>query len=214
MVPRLNGPWYPDFKSLSSSKNLSFYPLAIALDANGKLCVADNFNHTILRLASTATATPRIDLATGPVGARRQLDINSASITSWNWSLIRRPTGSTAELSTATIRNPTFTPDVADLYVFRLQATNAAGAICTRTVELNAVSSTIILSEPHPELSNNAFRVSVPTAPGKSYTLEFTDSMIHPNWTTLFPAVGDGRVKILSDPAANVPRRYYRVRVE
>jgi hypothetical protein len=42
--------------------------------------------------------------------------------------VIRRPSGSTAVLSSTSVENPTFTPDIADLFVFRLTASNSAGA--------------------------------------------------------------------------------------
>jgi hypothetical protein len=51
---------------------------------------------------------------------------------------VRRPTGSSAQLSSATVRNPTFTPDVAGVFGFRLDASDAAGTSSTTTVLLTA----------------------------------------------------------------------------
>ncbi|MDP9192749.1 MAG: hypothetical protein M3P06_13695 [Acidobacteriota bacterium] len=77
-----------------------------------------------------------IDSAARLVGTPSQLDTSPQTATSWEWTVIRRPHGSTATLSSATIRNPTFTPDVPDMYVFRCKATSASGSSIS-TVVLN-----------------------------------------------------------------------------
>jgi sugar lactone lactonase YvrE len=184
------------------------YPLGVAVDKAGTVYVADTGNHNVRCSVPTCLDRAVIDSAAGLVGVARQLDTEPQTAASWHWSLIRRPSGSTAELSSATIRNPTFTPDVADLYVFRLRATNAAGAICIRTVELAATGPLLA----NPTLSNGVFSVQLPTAPRWSYTLEFKNSPSESNWTALPPVTGDGTVKALTDPTASVPQRFYRVR--
>lgn len=55
-------------------------------------------------------------------------------------SIVRQPSGSTAELSSTSIRNPVFTPDVADLYTFQLTASNGVNTSIT-TVSLTATTS-------------------------------------------------------------------------
>ncbi|MGA2867488.1 MAG: NHL repeat-containing protein [Verrucomicrobiota bacterium] len=115
------------------------YPYGAAVDSAGNVYVADTWNHTI-RIASVACPdAPTIDLAVGPVGQLRQLDTSPQTAVAWQWRLIRDPSASSAALSAANVRNPTFTPDVADLYIFRLEATNAAGAMCIRTLTFTAV---------------------------------------------------------------------------
>ncbi|HWS70513.1 MAG TPA: hypothetical protein VN605_00290, partial [Thermoanaerobaculia bacterium] len=64
--------------------------------------------------------------ATAPLGVPFQLGTSPRTATSWQWSLIRRPADSNATLSSTTSATPTFTPDVADVYVFRVMATSAA----------------------------------------------------------------------------------------
>jgi hypothetical protein len=78
-------------------------------------------------LAGQDAAT--IDSDHGPLGMPRQLDATPGTATAWKWKLIRRPSGSNAVLSSDSIRNPTFTPDRADLFVFRLTASDPTGAV-------------------------------------------------------------------------------------
>ncbi len=65
-----------------------------------------------------------------------------------------------------------------------------------------------------PSYVNGAFRLSVPTEQGRSYTLEFADSLTPANWTALPAVAGDGTVTVLMDPAATNQQRFYRVHVQ
>jgi sugar lactone lactonase YvrE len=114
-------------------------PTGVATDNGGNLYVADSGNNKIRvgRVALADAAT--IDGSTGPVGSTRRLDTTSQTATSWQWTLIRQPSASSAQLSSASIRNPTFTPDVADVYIFRLTASNGAMTSVT-TVSLIATT--------------------------------------------------------------------------
>jgi len=58
------------------------------------------------------------------------------------------------------------------------------------------------------------FRLSVPSVKDRRYILEYSDSLSGANWQVLGAMVGDGSVKILSDPTATPQPRFYRVRVE
>jgi hypothetical protein len=113
------------------------HAVGLATDSAGNVYVADQGNHTI-RVGRPALAdTATIDFATGAAFTTRQLSTTSQTATSWEWTLIRRPSGSTAALSSTSIRNPIFTPDVADLYVFQLTALNGVNTSIT-TVSLTA----------------------------------------------------------------------------
>jgi hypothetical protein len=152
----------------------------VAVDSVGNLYVADSANDTI-RIGTTNTCpdAPTIDLAVGPVGQLRQLDTSPQTAVAWQWRLIRDPSASSAALSAANVRNPTFTPDVPDLYVFRLEATNAAGSICIRTLAFTAVPPPpSILTPPLTQTAEMGsvagFRVEVANAaPGTSYQWYF-----------------------------------------
>ena len=190
------------------------WPYGIAVGQNGDIMVADSLNHTVRRSLPTCPDKPVIDVKRGAVGSVRQLDIDPPTATSWLWSLVRRPNGSTAELSSANVRNPTFIPDVADVYVFQLCATNTAGAVCIRRLELKVSGSTAIMATPHPELREGRFTLSLVTTSFSTYVLERKDSLSETNWTTIVTLSGDGTVKTLTDAMADGPQRFYRVRVE
>jgi hypothetical protein len=62
--------------------------------------------------------------------------------------------------------------------------------------------------------ADGQFRLSVATEKGRSYTLEFTESLAPPHWTALPAVVGDGTLAVMVDPGATNQQRFYRVRVE
>jgi uncharacterized delta-60 repeat protein len=140
------------------------YPFGVAADSAGKAYVADGGNNTI-RIGTTNTCpdAPTIDLAVGPVGQLRQLGTSPQTAVAWQWRLIRDPAASSAALSAANVRNPTFTPDVADLYVFRLEAANAAGAICTRTLAFTALLAPVTTDSFNPGADSTVFAMAVQT---------------------------------------------------
>jgi uncharacterized delta-60 repeat protein len=59
--------------------------------------------------------------------------------------------------------------------------------------------------------TNNVFSTSVATVSGRSYTLQYKNSLTQTNWTSLPSISGDGTTKTLSDNTASVTNRYYRV---
>ncbi|KAA0254172.1 MAG: hypothetical protein EDX89_11010 [Acidobacteria bacterium] len=112
-------------------------PSGVAVGFSGELIVADTFNYAI-RVGRTALAdVAAIDQAAGPVGQARQLDTSLQTATAWLWMQVRVPTGSAATLSSTTVRNPAFTPDVTGYYVFRLTASDGTATSITE-VSLNA----------------------------------------------------------------------------
>lgn len=62
--------------------------------------------------------------------------------------------------------------------------------------------------------SNHTLRLSVPTLTGKSYGLEYKDSLSAPEWTRLPTVSGTGGQSIITDPAPPGPQRFYRMREE
>ena len=66
----------------------------------------------------------------------------------------------------------------------------------------------------NPVFSNHVFRASVATVSGKSYLLEFKSALSNASWSVLPSVAGDGTTKVLTDPSATDPRRFYRVEVQ
>jgi FtsH-binding integral membrane protein len=63
-----------------------------------------------------------------------------------------------------------------------------------------------------PKKVGNDFSISFETEAGQSYIVEYTDSLLNPNWQLLPTQNGDGTVKTVTNTAPGVPNRYYRVR--
>jgi hypothetical protein len=67
----------------------------------------------------------------------------------------------------------------------------------------------------NPRHTGTTFTATVATEVGKSYILEFKNSLQDLEWTPLQPAVaGDGSMRTLTDPNAVQSQSYYRIRVE
>jgi hypothetical protein len=186
-------------------------PPGVAVDSAGNVYMADTDNYTIRMGALACPDAPTVDLAVAPAGLTRQLDTRPQTAVAWQWSLIRLPAGSTAVLSDANVRNPTFTPDVADLYVFRLKATNAAGAICIRTLELSALPAEVAVLVLPQRLSDGSFQLILIAQTNQSYTLQVSTNLsMWTDWTNVTPASFS---TLLTDPAAaHDPQRFYRAR--
>jgi hypothetical protein len=187
-------------------------PCGVAVDSAGNVYVADTGNNAI-RIGTTNTCpdAPTIDLTVGPVGQLRQLDTSPQTAVAWQWSVIRDPAGSSASLSAANIRNSTFTPDVADLYVFRLEATNAAGANCIRTLAFTAVPGppSILLNDGSCGVRSNHFGFNLRANLGQFVVVETSTDLV--NWTALATNTVSASPFYFSDPAPpNSPCRFYR----
>ena len=57
----------------------------------------------------------------------------------------------------------------------------------------------------------NGFSLQIPTVRGRTYYLQYRDSLTDPDWCLLPPVPGDGSVKTLHDPTVAASQRFYRV---
>jgi len=62
-----------------------------------------------------------------------------------------------------------------------------------------------------PTKVGNNFIVSIQTEPGKTYTVQYVDSLSALNWQNLPSITGDGTVKTVTNSAPNVAQRFYRL---
>ena len=179
------------------------------MDSVGNVYVADSGNNTI-RIGTTNTCpdAPTIDLAVGPVGQLRQLDTSPQTAVAWQWSVIRRPADSVASFSAANVRNPTFTPDVADLYVFRLQATNAAGAICIRTLAFPVLGTPSILA-PSLVWTNGQFSFTLQSQAGSAVEIQASSNLV--DWSSLATLTNQTGALPFTDTGNTFTRQFYRL---
>ena len=85
----------------------------------------------------------------------------------------------------------------------------AAGSAHSLLLLGTPAGNPVILSASY---SAGQFSVLVQTASGKSYSLEYKDSLSASTWTGLPAVQGNGTLQILTDPNATVAQRFYRVR--
>jgi sugar lactone lactonase YvrE len=102
------------------------FPVGVAVGSDGRIYIADTGNYSVRLALPALPDAATIDVSNGSLFVPRQLDTAPQTATQWTWSVVRRPAGSTNDFSTASIRNPTFVPDVAGLFTFRLLATAAS----------------------------------------------------------------------------------------
>ena len=66
----------------------------------------------------------------------------------------------------------------------------------------------------NPTLLGTVFTVSLATASGRTYILEFKNALNNTTWSSGESVPGDDTILTLTDPNATGPERIYRVRVE
>jgi hypothetical protein len=62
-----------------------------------------------------------------------------------------------------------------------------------------------------PAKVGNSFIFSFQTEPGKAYVPQYADFLTTPNWQNLPSVAGDGTAKTVTNSAANVTQRFYRI---
>jgi sugar lactone lactonase YvrE len=116
-------------------------PAGVAVGADGRLYIADMGNYSVRVGVPALPDAATIDVSDGPVFVPRQLDTAPQTATDWSWSIIRRPAGSSNDVSATTVRDPTFVPDAPGLFTFQLLAT-AASVPSITTVDLTVPAPT------------------------------------------------------------------------
>ncbi len=84
------------------------------------------------------------------------------------------------------------------------------GSLTLAAISLEgSVSPTLRILNPHEASGSLAFELS--TEAGRTYTVEYADTLPSSNWQTLTTITGDGTTRTVSDPVS-FPARFYRVR--
>jgi uncharacterized delta-60 repeat protein len=100
------------------------------------------------------------------------------------------------------------------------QAGSYQAVISNSVAVLRSAVATLSVESPelrvvNPSQTSNHFNLTLPcTVTGKSYLLEFKNSLADPDWKTFSAVMGTGSVLNLSDSSGYNPSRFYRVLVE
>ncbi|MFI5180843.1 MAG: hypothetical protein ACHQPI_05595 [Thermoanaerobaculia bacterium] len=159
-------------------------PWGVAVDLTGDVYIADTGNNCIRKGTTRPGLTDAaiIDFSTGVAGQLRQLDTWPRTASRWQWEEVRRPSASNAALSSTSIRNPTFTPDVPDLYIFRLTASDDSGAQSVTMASLTVTTS----APPPPALATVLPTAGFGTCTGGGCTASYTGTVGIPLTVALF----------------------------
>jgi sugar lactone lactonase YvrE len=125
-------------------------PEGIAVGSDGTLYVSDRDNHVIRKGYPAPSDRPTVDLAGARVGVTRHFGVTNLTTTSWSWSIIRYPSAASAQFSSATSMNPTFTPDAEDTYLIRFQGWDNSGHTVIRILTLYADDTPPIITITNP----------------------------------------------------------------
>lgn len=99
-------------------------PAGVAVGYSGEVVLTDTRHHLLWIGVPSLADEATIDSNVGSVGQARQLGVSPSTATSWHWEVVRTEAGSTAALSSTSIPDPTFTPDVPGYFRFRLTASH------------------------------------------------------------------------------------------
>jgi len=192
-----------------------FTPEGIAFGKNGTLYLADASNHAMRKGYAAPTDVPVVDLPLEKPGVVRHLDVTNLTTTSWSWSIVRYPANSLSQLSSTTNRNPTFTPDLSEVYTIRFQGTDNSGRLAIGMLEL--VGSGLI----EPKISNlRLFSADVVLtgyggAPGAAYSVLVSSDLSLPMsaWTVLPGNKFDNNGSFTFTNGLSGSLRFYRISV-
>jgi hypothetical protein len=106
--------------------------------------VATTVTASVVNAAPVANAgtNQSVILGTVTLDGSASSDANGDAIT-YKWTLLNKPTNSNAALSSATSAKPTFTADIAGVYVFSLQVNDGKVDSAVTTVSVNASAANV-----------------------------------------------------------------------
>ncbi|HXT12950.1 MAG TPA: Ig-like domain-containing protein [Candidatus Angelobacter sp.] len=194
----------------SGSDALFNSPEGLAVDKQGNLYIADAANHSIRKGYPALPDRPVVDLPAARVGVTRHFSISNETTTSWSWSVIRRPAGSVAQFSATNISNPTFTPDVEDIYVIQFQGWDNSGRTTIRRLTLVADDTPPSLSITNP-ISGQSVSNGIVTVSGTATdNLGLSNVWVQANGGAWTKAVGNKHwsLDVPLTPGTNVIRAY------
>ena len=208
-------------------------PSGVRTDAAGNVFVADTYNHTIRKITPAGLTTTVAGLA-GQPGAVDGIGTAARFSSPTDLTLDGATNLYVADSDNNLIRK--ITPDGMVTTIGGLAGSRAvvegigaaarfsyapgiAASLSGTLYIVDAAENVLIVGTPIPVLgpaflSNTVCRVSSPTLPGRTFTLEYKNTVTSPSWTSLpsSSVLGDGATHLLLDPGPVPPYRFYRVR--
>ena len=157
-------------------------------------------------VAATPTTTPRLGQATQLTPTVTDSDANAPCSKpqrfTYAWKVIGLPVGSHAQLNDSTVLNPSFTPDVAGAYLFRVVATDQTGR-ASAPVDVTVVAQACGSNPPNPIVSFSPGSVGIGTPVALHATPQDDDALCGLNQTfaytwSLRTAPSGSRAKLLN----------------
>ena len=208
-------------------------PYDLTVDAAGNVYVADTYNHTIRKISpggqtmTLAGVAGHLGFADGtgtsarfayPSGVKMDGATNLFVADSYN-NVIRRvtPSGVVTTIG-GQAGSGAVVSGIGGAARFNYPAALAAGFSGNLYV-VDATENVLIMATPLPVLGdgyrlNSTFNIPCPTLPGRTFTLEYKNTVTNASWTAL-PAssvAGDGASHVLVDAGPVPAGRFYRVR--
>ena len=98
--------------------------------------------------------------------------------------------------------------DFADAGTYSIIVTGPYGSITSSIVNVTLTASPL---ESPMMMSGTNVEFSFQTVTGKTYMVQYSDSLNPPAWTNLPPIPGDGTIKAITNADVGVPQRFYRL---
>jgi PKD repeat protein len=103
-----------------------------------------------------------------------------------------------------------FSPTLSGVFSNVVEFASNGGA-ATNTVTGQGVQAPVL---PAPVISGPDLAFTFATIAGKSYTIQYTDSLRTPAWLQLQTVTGDGTIKIVTTPVSLAAQRFFRLQVQ
>jgi VCBS repeat-containing protein len=199
--------------------DIPFFALAttnVVVTVNSPVQTITNFAHTIQAGPSDERQQSLTFLATPAIAA----NFSIAPRVTTNGTLTFKLATNVVGTNLVTLKlTDSGSPSASRETVFRIVsrpaatlANSASGA--EKGVSLQNATSLALTRALQAARLGTAFHVSVATAVGKTYTLEFRNALDEGHWAPLDALPGDGTMQTLTDPSAISPQRFYRVRID